>query len=121
MRFAISIGRFDTTKMLRTSPFAATAMSGRFGQSCLVALRRCKSVRLAPYAMRPPAWAYSLSPHIAGSRVFVLFDDGDSGWVEANLVFPLEFKVGDVVWIEEHRPISRLKRWIVVGETAPKA
>jgi small subunit ribosomal protein S17 len=22
--------------------------------------------------------------------------------------------VGDVVWIEEHRPISRLKRWTVV-------
>ena len=25
-----------------------------------------------------------------------------------------EFKVGDVVWIEEHRPISKLKRWAVV-------
>jgi small subunit ribosomal protein S17 len=24
-----------------------------------------------------------------------------------------EYSVGDVVWIEEHRPISRLKRWIV--------
>jgi small subunit ribosomal protein S17 len=24
-----------------------------------------------------------------------------------------EFKVGDVVWIEEHRPISKLKRWTV--------
>jgi small subunit ribosomal protein S17 len=22
--------------------------------------------------------------------------------------------VGDTVWIEEHRPISRLKRWAVV-------
>jgi small subunit ribosomal protein S17 len=25
-----------------------------------------------------------------------------------------EFKVGDVVWIEEHAPISKLKRWAVV-------
>ncbi len=25
-----------------------------------------------------------------------------------------EYAVGDIVWIEEHRPISRLKRWIVV-------
>jgi small subunit ribosomal protein S17 len=25
-----------------------------------------------------------------------------------------EFKVGDIVWIEEHRPISKLKRWAVV-------
>jgi small subunit ribosomal protein S17 len=25
-----------------------------------------------------------------------------------------EFKVGDLVWIEEHSPISRLKRWAVV-------
>ena len=24
-----------------------------------------------------------------------------------------EFKVGDMVWIEEHRPISKLKRWTV--------
>jgi small subunit ribosomal protein S17 len=24
-----------------------------------------------------------------------------------------EYSVGDTVWIEEHRPISRLKRWIV--------
>ena len=24
-----------------------------------------------------------------------------------------EFSVGDVVWIEEHRPISKLKRWAV--------
>ena len=23
-------------------------------------------------------------------------------------------KVGDIVWIEEHRPISKLKRWAVV-------
>ena len=30
-------------------------------------------------------------------------------------------KVGDTVSIEETRPISKLKRWIVVGETAPKA
>ncbi len=30
-------------------------------------------------------------------------------------------KVGDMVSIEETRPISKLKRWIVVGETAPKA
>ena len=25
-----------------------------------------------------------------------------------------EFKVGDTVWIEEHRPISKLKRWAVI-------
>jgi small subunit ribosomal protein S17 len=25
-----------------------------------------------------------------------------------------EYKVGDTVWIEEHRPISKLKRWAVV-------
>ena len=25
-----------------------------------------------------------------------------------------EYKVGDIVWIEEHRPISKLKRWAVV-------
>jgi small subunit ribosomal protein S17 len=25
-----------------------------------------------------------------------------------------EFKIGDTVWIEERRPISRLKRWEVV-------
>ena len=25
-----------------------------------------------------------------------------------------EFAVGDLVWIEEHRPISKLKRWAVV-------
>jgi small subunit ribosomal protein S17 len=29
-------------------------------------------------------------------------------------------KVGDTVSIEETRPISKLKRWIIVGETAPK-
>jgi small subunit ribosomal protein S17 len=29
-----------------------------------------------------------------------------------------EFKVGDTVWIEEHRPIYKLKRWAGVrGET----
>jgi small subunit ribosomal protein S17 len=25
-----------------------------------------------------------------------------------------EFSVGDIVWIAEHRPISKLKRWAVV-------
>jgi small subunit ribosomal protein S17 len=25
-----------------------------------------------------------------------------------------EFSAGDTVWIEEHRPISKLKRWTVV-------
>jgi small subunit ribosomal protein S17 len=25
-----------------------------------------------------------------------------------------EYGVGDVVWIEEHRPISKLKRWTVI-------
>jgi small subunit ribosomal protein S17 len=25
-----------------------------------------------------------------------------------------EYAVGDVVWIQEHRPISKLKRWTVV-------
>ena len=32
-----------------------------------------------------------------------------------------EFKVGDVVWIEEHRPISKLKRWAVVRGEKKKA
>ncbi len=32
-----------------------------------------------------------------------------------------EYKVGDLVWIEEHRPISKLKRWQVVrGEKRSK-
>jgi small subunit ribosomal protein S17 len=32
-----------------------------------------------------------------------------------------EYSVGDVVWIEEHRPISKLKRWTVVrGEKKQK-
>ena len=32
-----------------------------------------------------------------------------------------EFKVGDIVWIEEHRPISKLKRWAVTrGEKRAK-
>jgi small subunit ribosomal protein S17 len=32
-----------------------------------------------------------------------------------------EYAVGDTVWIEEHRPISRLKRWTVVqGEKRAK-
>jgi len=26
-----------------------------------------------------------------------------------------EFSIGDIVWLEEHRPISKLKRWTVVG------
>ena len=30
------------------------------------------------------------------------------------------FKVGDTVWIEESRPLSKLKTWIVL-ETAPGA
>ena len=32
-----------------------------------------------------------------------------------------EFKPGDMVWIEEHKPISKLKRWKVVqGEKKKK-
>ena len=32
-----------------------------------------------------------------------------------------EYAVGDIVWIEEHRPISKLKRWTVVrGEKKQK-
>jgi len=32
-----------------------------------------------------------------------------------------EFKIGDVVEIEEHRPISKLKRWLVIaGEKRSK-
>src|SRR5262245_29190418 len=32
-----------------------------------------------------------------------------------------EYKVGDVVQIEEHRPISKLKRWLVIaGEKRAK-
>jgi len=30
-------------------------------------------------------------------------------------------KVGDVVWIEEGRPMSRLKRWVVRDEAAKAA
>ena len=30
-------------------------------------------------------------------------------------------RVGDAVSIEETRPISKLKRWIIVAESAPKA
>ena len=25
-----------------------------------------------------------------------------------------EFSIGDLVWIEEHKPISKLKRWAVI-------
>ncbi len=32
-----------------------------------------------------------------------------------------EFMVGDMVWIEEHRPISKLKRWAVVRGEKKKA
>jgi small subunit ribosomal protein S17 len=32
-----------------------------------------------------------------------------------------EFKVGDIVWIEEHRPISKLKRWAIVRGEKKKA
>ncbi len=32
-----------------------------------------------------------------------------------------EFKVGDTVWIEEHSPISKLKRWAVVRGEKRKA
>ena len=32
-----------------------------------------------------------------------------------------QYSVGDVVWLEEHRPISKLKRWTVVrGEKRVK-
>ena len=32
-----------------------------------------------------------------------------------------EFSVGDIVWIEEHKPISKLKRWVVTqGEKRAK-
>ena len=32
-----------------------------------------------------------------------------------------EYSVGDLVWIEEHRPLSKLKRWMVVrGEKRAK-
>jgi small subunit ribosomal protein S17 len=32
-----------------------------------------------------------------------------------------EFSVGDLVWIEEHKPISKLKRWAVIrGEKRSK-
>ena len=32
-----------------------------------------------------------------------------------------EFKTGDMVWIEEHAPISKLKRWAVVRGEKKKA
>ena len=32
-----------------------------------------------------------------------------------------EYSIGDIVWLEEHRPISKLKRWTVVrGEKRAK-
>lgn len=31
-----------------------------------------------------------------------------------------EFSIGDMVWIEEHRPISKLKRWKVTEGTKKK-
>ena len=32
-----------------------------------------------------------------------------------------EFSVGDLVWIEEHKPVSKLKRWAVIrGEKRAK-
>ena len=32
-----------------------------------------------------------------------------------------EYSVGDLVWIEEHKPISKLKRWVVTqGEKRAK-
>ena len=32
-----------------------------------------------------------------------------------------EFSIGDIVWLEEHRPVSKLKRWAVVrGEKRAK-
>ncbi|HZP78001.1 MAG TPA: 30S ribosomal protein S17 [Pseudolabrys sp.] len=32
-----------------------------------------------------------------------------------------EYSIGDVVWIQEHKPISKLKRWTVVqGEKKTK-
>ena len=32
-----------------------------------------------------------------------------------------EYSVGDLVWIEEHKPISKLKRWLVIqGEKREK-
>jgi small subunit ribosomal protein S17 len=32
-----------------------------------------------------------------------------------------EFSVGDIVWIEEHKPISKLKHWVVTrGEKRAK-
>ena len=32
-----------------------------------------------------------------------------------------EYSVGDIVWIEEHRPLSKLKRWTVVRGEKKKA
>ena len=33
-----------------------------------------------------------------------------------------EFSIGDLVWIEEHKPISKLKRWAVIkGEKRAKS
>jgi small subunit ribosomal protein S17 len=40
---------------------------------------------------------------------------------ETNQYEKNEFSVGDIVWLEEHRPISKLKRWTVVrGEKRAK-
>ena len=32
-----------------------------------------------------------------------------------------EFKIGDMVWIEERRPLSKLKRWAVIQGEKKKA
>ncbi|MBI3434312.1 MAG: 30S ribosomal protein S17 [Proteobacteria bacterium] len=32
-----------------------------------------------------------------------------------------QYSIGDTVWIEEHRPFSKLKRWIVVEGEKKKA
>ena len=32
-----------------------------------------------------------------------------------------EFSIGDLVWIEEHKPISKTKRWIVLGDASAGA
>ena len=45
-----------------------------------------------------------LKKTIRHSKKFHAHDEDDS------------FKVGDVVWIEESRPISRNKRWVVLKD-----
>jgi len=56
---------------------------------------------------------------VVGALLYPLFRSTPRDW---RTVGPVnQFKVGDTVWIEEHRPISKLKRWAVVRGEKRKA